>query len=246
MASIKLSISFDRYDSKKVNVNPAQLSNLCSVSSILSYIHVSRACKINSVNRVNHIKVSQFDTELPEVTESNKADSDVVLSPTKGLVKESLIDKNPNFKREVEKGFRVTKKGIKREVGLKFRYRRNGGEREIENLFVGDGELDVNYSAIGSDLSLEQCNAILKRLEKCSDNNTLAFFEWMRSNGKLEQNVSAHSLVLRVLGRREDWDAAETMVQELSSKLGGELDCRVFNTVIYACYKLGRVESGFD
>ena len=244
MASLKLSISFDRYDSKKVNVNPAQLSNLCSASSILSYIHVSRACKINSVSRVNHIKVSRFDTELPEVTESNKADSDIVLSPTKGLVKESLIEKNPNLKREVEKRFQGTKKGVKREAGLKFRYRRNGGEREIENLFVGDGELDVNYSAIGSDLSLRQCNAILKRLEKCSDSKTLVFFEWMRSNGKLEQNVSAHSLVLRVLGRREDWDAAETMVQELSSKLGCELDCRVFNTIIYACYKLGRVELG--
>jgi pentatricopeptide repeat protein len=244
MASLKLSISFDRYDSKKVNVNPAQLSNLCSASSILSYIHVSRACKINSVSRVNHIKVSRFDTELPEVTESNKADSDIVLSPTKGLVKESLNEKNRNLKREVEKRFQGTKKGVKREAGLKFRYRRNGGEREIENLFVGDGELDVNYSAIGSDLSLEQCNAILKRLEKCSDSKTLVFFEWMRSNGKLEQNVSAHSLVLRVLGRREDWDAAETMVRELSSKLGCELDCRVFNTVIYACYKLGRVELG--
>lgn len=245
MASLKLSISFDRYDSKKVNVNPAQLSNLCSVSSILSYLHVSRACKINSVNRVNHIKVSRFDTELPEVTESNIADSDIVLSPTKGLVKESLIEKNPNLKREVEKRFQGTKKGSKREAGLKLRYRRNGGERETENLFVGDGELDVNYSAIGSDLSLEQCNAILKRLEKCSsDSKTLVFFEWMRSNGKLEQNVRAHSLVLRVLGRREDWDAAETMVRELSSKLGCELDCRVFNTVIYACYKLGRVELG--
>jgi pentatricopeptide repeat protein len=243
MASLKLSISFDRYDSKKVNVNPAQLSNLCSASSILGYIHVSRACKINSVSRVNHIKVSRFDTELPEVTESNKADSEIVLSPTKGLVKESLIEKNPNLKREVEKRFQGTKKGVKRGAG-KFRYRRNGGEREIENLFVGDGELDVNYSAIGSDLSLEQCNAILKRLEKCSDSKTLVFFEWMRSNGKLEQNVSAHSLVLRVLGRREDWDAAETMVRELSSKLGCELDCRVFNTVIYACYKLGRVELG--
>lgn len=244
MASLKLSISFDRYDSKKVNVNSAQLSNLCSVSSILSCIHVSRACKINSVNRVNPIKVSRFDTELPEVTESNKADNDIVLSPTKDLVKESLIEKNPSFKRQVEKRFQGTEKGIKREAGLKFRYKRNGGEREIENLFVGDGELDVNYSAIGSDLSLEQCNAILKRLEKCSDSKTLAFFEWMRSNGKLEQNVSAHSLVLRVLGRREDWDAAETMVRELSSKLGCELDCRVFNTVIYACYKLGRVELG--
>uniref|UniRef100_A0A2N9HKQ3 Pentacotripeptide-repeat region of PRORP domain-containing protein n=1 Tax=Fagus sylvatica TaxID=28930 RepID=A0A2N9HKQ3_FAGSY len=244
MASMKLSILLDSYDSKKFTVNPPQPSNWCSVSSIFSYIHVSRVCTINSLNRNTRIKVSRFDTDLPNISESNGVDDDIVLSPTKGMVNESLIEQNPDFEGRVEKRFRGTKKGIKREVGLKYRFRRNGSEREIENLFVDDGELDVNYSGIGSDLSLEHCNAVLKRLEKCSDSKTLEFFEWMRSNGKLEQNVSAYNLVLRVLGRREDWDAAETMVRELCNKLGCELDCRVFNTVIYACCKLRRVELG--
>ena len=244
MASLKLSILLDSYDSKKFTVNPPQPSNWCSVSSIFSYIHVSRVCTINSLNRNTRIKVSRFDTDLPNISESNGVDDDIVLSPTKGMVNESLIEQNPDFEGRVEKRFRGTKKGIKREVGLKYRFRRNGSEREIENLFVDDGELDVNYSGIGSDLSLEHCNAVLKRLEKCSDSKTLEFFEWMRSNGKLEQNVSAYNLVLRVLGRREDWDAAETMVRELCNKLGCELDCRVFNTVIYACCKLRRVELG--
>lgn len=244
MASLKLSILLDSYDSKKFTVNPPQPSNWCSVSSIFSYIHVSRVCTINSLNRNTHIKVSRFDTDLPNISESNGVDDDIVLSPTKGMVNESLIEQNPDFEGRVEKRFRGTKKGIKREVGLKYRFRRNGSEREIETLFVDDGELDVNYSGIGSDLSLEHCNAVLKRLEKCSDSKTLEFFEWMRSNGKLEQNVSAYNLVLRVLGRREDWDAAETMVRELCNKLGCELDCRVFNTVIYACCKLRRVELG--
>ena len=244
MASLKLSILLDSYDSKKFTVNPPQPSNWCSVSSIFSYIHVSRVCTINSLNRNTRIKVSRFDTDLPNISESNGVDDDIVLSPTKGMVNESLIEQNPDFEGRVEKRFRGTKKGIKREVGLKYRFRRNGSEREIENLFVDDGELDVNYSVIGSDLSLEHCNAVLKRLEKCSDSKTLEFFEWMRSNGKLEQNVSAYNLVLRVLGRREDWDAAETMVRELCNKLGCELDCRVFNTVIYACCKLRRVELG--
>ena len=244
MASLKLSILLDSYDSKKFTVNPPQPSNWCSVSSIFSYIHVSRVCTINSLNRNTRIKVSRFDTDLPNISESNGVDDDIVLSPTKGMVNESLIEQNPDFEGRVEKRFRGTKKGIKRVVGLKYRFRRNGSEREIENLFVDDGELDVNYSGIGSDLSLEHCNAVLKRLEKCSDSKTLEFFEWMRSNGKLEQNVSAYNLVLRVLGRREDWDAAETMVRELCNKLGCELDCRVFNTVIYACCKLRRVELG--
>lgn len=222
MASLKLSISLETYDSKKFNVNPPQPLNWCSVSSIFSYIHVSKACTINSLNRVTHIKVSRFETDLPNTSESN------------GFDNESLV----------EKRLLGTKKGIKREVGLKYRFKRYGSEREIENLFVGDGELDVNYSAIGSGLSLEHCNAVLKRLEKCSDSKTLTFFEWMRNNGKLERNVSAYNLVLRVMGRREDWDVAETMVRELSNKFGSELDCRVFNTVIYACCKLGRMELG--
>ncbi|GMY35575.1 pentatricopeptide repeat-containing protein At4g30825, chloroplastic isoform X1 [Fagus crenata] len=244
MASLKLSIWLDSYDSKKFTVNAPLPSNRCSVSSIFTYIHVSRVCTINSLNRNTHIKVSRFETDLPNISESNGVDDDIVLSPTKGMVNESLIEQNSDFEGRVEKRFRGTKKRIKREVGLKYRFRRNGSEREIENLFVDDGELDVNYSAIGSDLSLEHCNAVLKRLEKCSDSKTLEFFEWMRSNGKLEQNVSAYNLVLRVLGRREDWDAAEMMVRELCNKLGCELDCRVFNTVIYACCKLGRVELG--
>jgi hypothetical protein len=33
---------------------------------------------------------------------------------------------------------------------------------------VHDGDLDVSYSVIGSNLSLEKCNDVLKWLEKCS------------------------------------------------------------------------------
>ncbi|KAG2664980.1 hypothetical protein I3760_16G108400 [Carya illinoinensis] len=245
MALLKLSISLDTFDSKKFNVSPAQPSNWCSLYSIFSYIHVSRACasSVNPLNR-KQINVSRFNIELPEISDSNQASKDIVLSSTKGLVNEKVIEQKPDFKHKVGNRFLGSKKGIKREVGLEFRFGRNDTDREIENLFVGDGELDVDYSAIGSDLSLEHCNAILKRLEKCCDRKTMVFFEWMRSNGKLEQNMSAHNIVLRVLGRREDWDAAEAMVRGLSIKLAGELDCRVFNTVIYSFCKLGRAELG--
>ncbi|KAL4326090.1 hypothetical protein GQ457_11G016410 [Hibiscus cannabinus] len=46
------------------------------------------------------------------------------------------------------------------------------------------------------------------------DGNALRFFEWMRRTEKLKENVTAYRLILRVLGRREDWDAAETMVRQ--------------------------------
>ncbi|XWS73125.1 hypothetical protein CRYUN_Cryun02cG0098500 [Craigia yunnanensis] len=66
----------------------------------------------------------------------------------------------------------------------------------------------------------------------------------MRSNGKLESNVTAYRLVLRVLGRREDWDAAEMMVREANGDSGCELNFQLFNTIIYACSKRGLVELG--
>ncbi|KAL4346291.1 hypothetical protein GQ457_17G019960 [Hibiscus cannabinus] len=51
------------------------------------------------------------------------------------------------------------------------------------------------------------------------DGNALRFFEWMRRNEKLKENVTAYRLILRVLGRREDWDAVETMgVVEMGAK----------------------------
>ncbi|KAH8486107.1 hypothetical protein H0E87_027543 [Populus deltoides] len=64
----------------------------------------------------------------------------------------------------------------------------------------------------------------------------------MWSNGKLEKNVNAYNVVFRVVGRREDWDSSERMIREMSESFGSELDCRVFNTLIYSCSKRGNVE----
>ncbi|KAE8654477.1 Pentatricopeptide repeat-containing protein [Hibiscus syriacus] len=66
----------------------------------------------------------------------------------------------------------------------------------------------------------------------------------MRSNGKLEGNMTAYRLVLRVLGQREDWYAAESMVREANGDSSCELNVQVFNTIIYACSKRGLVEMG--
>ncbi|KAF4370404.1 hypothetical protein F8388_016141 [Cannabis sativa] len=181
-----------------------------------SNFHVGRAYTLSSLNRVINIKSKEY------------LHSD--------LVKESIVEQKSNYSG-------ANKKESKREMGSKVGLRRNRWERELENLFVNDGEIDVNYSVIKSDMSLEQCNAVLRRLEGCNDSKTLRFFEWMRINGKLDGNVSAYNLVFRVLGRREDWDTAEKMILELKNDLGCD-DYQIFNTLIYGCCKLGRVGLG--
>ncbi|KAH7546137.1 hypothetical protein FEM48_Zijuj01G0168700 [Ziziphus jujuba var. spinosa] len=231
MASLKISICLDAFDSKR------------SSSKVSSrYLHVTRACIVNSLNRVSH--ASRFRSELSDISELNLINDETTLSRNNDLVHESLVEQNRNFRRQEENRFCSVKKEAKRDVGSKFSLKRNKWERELEVLFVNDGEMDVNYSVIGSDLSLEHCNAILKRLERFSDSKALKFFQWMRSSGKLLGNVSAYNLVFRVLGRREDWDEAERMFREVSTDLSCELNYQIFNTLIYACCKFRRVELG--
>ncbi|XVE63487.1 hypothetical protein DITRI_Ditri07aG0024300 [Diplodiscus trichospermus] len=236
MASLKLSISLDTVDSKKLNfyVNPSLLPNQCSTFSFTSCIHVARAASILCcLTRLKHIRVSRFETEFSNISESNPVDRDTLFSS-----KNDLVNESKKFV-EGQKG-RNSKKGIKKNVG----FRRNSNEIEREEFFVyNDSGLDVNYSAIKPDLNLERCNSILKRLERSNDGNALRFFEWMGRNGKLERNVTAYRLVLRVLGRREDWDEAEMMVRQANGS-GCELNFQVFNTIIYACSKKGFVELG--
>lgn len=228
MASLKLSVSLDTVDSKKLNfyANPFHLPDQSSNFSFTSCIHVTRASSLlTSLTRFKHIRVSGFETE------PNPVDSDTLFSSENDLV-------NGN-KKKVQN----PKKGIQTNLG----FRRNGNETEREEIFVynNNGGLDVDYSCVKPDLKLERCNSILKRLEKSNnDSNALRFFEWMRSNGKLERNVTAYRLALRVLGRTGDWDAAETLVRRANDDSGCELNFQVFNTIIYACSKKGFVELG--
>lgn len=231
MASIRLCISLE---SNKTNIS------VCSCC----YLIVPRNCTVNSQRRVVHVKVSRFHSELSGVSEVNQISDEVALSSNNGLVKENFIKQMPNYRRQVERRFRGAKREIEREVGSKVGLRSNKWERELENVFVNSGELDVDYSVIDFDLSLEHCNSILKRLERFSDSKTMIFFEWMRSNGKLEGNVQAYNLVFRVLGRIKDWDTAKNMILEMSTELGCELNYQIFNTLIYACCKFGHVEMG--
>ncbi|KAI3866690.1 hypothetical protein MKW92_041852 [Papaver armeniacum] len=89
------------------------------------------------------------------------------------------------------------------------------------------------------DSTVGHCNFILKQLECCNDEKALSFFEWMRINGKLKDNVVAYNVALKVLGRKEDWVAVEGLLQQVISDSGNRLSFQVFNTLIYACFRKG-------
>uniref|UniRef100_A0A7N0T5N1 Pentatricopeptide repeat-containing protein n=1 Tax=Kalanchoe fedtschenkoi TaxID=63787 RepID=A0A7N0T5N1_KALFE len=128
-------------------------------------------------------------------------------------------------------------------ASTKFSFRsgrkKDAGFRRVVTHFDGD-----DFSALSADLSLETCNAILKKLESGEDpGKALGFFEWMRGNGKLDSNAVAYNLVLRVLSRRRDWVQAENLIKEMWSS-GFELDHQPYNTLIYAASKKGLVDMG--
>ncbi|KAK8655092.1 hypothetical protein V6N13_107684 [Hibiscus sabdariffa] len=241
MASLKLPLSLESIDPKKLNfyVNPSCLPDQCSGFSFTNCFHVTRAASLlGSLTRLKHIRVSRFETEPSNVPEPSPVDRDTLFSS-----KNEFVNENPELFEGQEGQNR--KKGVKRNVGFESGFRRNSNGVERGNFFVcRNSGLDVNYSAITPDLKLEFCNSILERLEKSNDGNALRFFEWMRRNGKLEGNVTAYRLVLRVLGRREDWAAAETMVRQANGDSRCQLNFQVFNTIIYSCSKRGVVEMG--
>lgn len=84
----------------------------------------------------------------------------------------------------------------------------------------------------------------MKGFERGYDSKVMKFFEWMRSKGKLKGNVKVYNLVLRVLGRRGDWGAAEKLIEEMKFELYCEFDFRVFNIIIYVCFKKGFMNIG--
>lgn len=188
-------------------------------------------------------KKTSFSLKSPDRSSSSSLSSCVHLHRACAFASLSasddvLVDGNRNSRFEPGKRVRGGKKVMKREIEIDLKY------RYIDKFFVCGDDFDVNYSSIGVDLSVEHCNAILKTLEKRSDSKTLVFFEWMRSNGKLEHNIGAYNVVIRVLSRRKEWDTAEKVIQEMRVKFGTELNYQVFNTLIYACFKQRIVHLG--
>ncbi|XP_077222391.1 tetratricopeptide repeat (TPR)-like superfamily protein [Tasmannia lanceolata] len=151
----------------------------------------------------------------------------------------SYVDNELGVKRAIPE---KASKSSSRKTGQSAVYRRNDGE----SVSYVDNVLEESLSAIRPESSVEHCNSLLKKLEHSGNDKTLSFFEWMRRNGKLKENITAYNLALRVLGRNGDWSRAEALLQEMTTESHCELNFQVFNTLIYACYKKGLAKQGTE
>ncbi|XP_022882824.1 pentatricopeptide repeat-containing protein At4g30825, chloroplastic isoform X1 [Olea europaea var. sylvestris] len=261
MSSLKLPVSLDNssYESKKrFDVKSLRLHSICSFSG---YVNIHGAFFVNPICKLKHVRVSRIDTECHETSEENLVnfstlDKDVASDRDLGLESQDFYGGFQKGRVNVCKTSRGAKT-VKKNTELRANFRKNVKKNEkeekpmivheairVDNTLEGKNLVDFDVSSLGHELSSERCNVLLKQFEKGSDNKALSFFKWMRSNGKLTQNVIAYNLILRVLGRTEDWDGAEAMIKEMVSDSSCELNCQVFNTLIYVCYKRGLVELG--
>nr|GMC63311.1 pentatricopeptide repeat-containing protein At4g30825, chloroplastic [Ipomoea batatas] len=263
MASFKLSLSLDNsFESKKLNnfrVNSLQLTDRCCFPPFSGYINLTGAFVVNPICNLNPIRVCRTFTDVSDKSELVLEDN-VIGSPSEDLGNEGSALERSNSKSDFRKGrFDIWKKRFKsaKKVSNDLNTRRSFRRKDCElgnELHVriespecevnSENVIDFDVNVIRLDLSLEECNAELKLLEKCSDRKALKFFEWMKINGKLKQNITAYDLIFRVLGRREDWDGAEAVIKEMFSESGCEINYQVFNTLIYSCQKKGLVELG--
>ncbi|KAK7327772.1 hypothetical protein VNO77_21863 [Canavalia gladiata] len=156
-----------------------------------------------------------------------------------------LPEANLNSKPQLWSSKRVPKANRESGAHLKFSYlTKNIAPPNTDTLFLPDA--DVDFSSLGAELNTQHCNEILKRLEENTNEyaKTLSFFEWMGRTGKLERNAGAYNIVIRLLSRREDWEAAEKLIMLMRTHFGSELSFHVFNTLIYACCKRNLVQLG--
>ncbi|KAF6144773.1 hypothetical protein GIB67_016847 [Kingdonia uniflora] len=184
----------------------------------LGYVQIIGVCNVTSFSkfRVSRLSSSAEPVELSEPVE------------------EILVRKQKPY----------GKKRIGRNLWKRFQK----NDKEQEPPFVYNGNIGVEdvIASVTQDTSVEQCSIIMKLLDSSNDNDrTLRFFEWMRNNGKLKENLTVYNLALRALARKGNWEVAETLLQELTATSSGfDINFQVFNTLIYACYKQGLAELG--
>ncbi|KAI3496101.1 hypothetical protein L1887_38451 [Cichorium endivia] len=241
MASIKCCVHLDSYDAKKLN-SVLQFSDR---GLIFAFTNVTN----NSFSKLKQVRVSKLDTELSDVSQSNSFDRPVDLSD------QNVVSRSPKLYGEFRKG----KRSIwKRLDGMKNVAKDSKAMHDSTNEIKSEHEIgssDVLYenddtfyeklSSNGPESSLHHCNFILEKLENSGrDDEALKFFKWMRINGKLNHNMNAYKLALRVLGRRQDWEEAEMLIQQMQTESSCELTFHIFNTLIFSCYKRGLVTAG--
>ncbi|KAL2936464.1 hypothetical protein RDABS01_011878 [Bienertia sinuspersici] len=196
---------------------------------------------------MQHVKASRFDSELVDSSLKVGQVDGSVGSFESDIGGENLVSMNKKSSWHSKLGAGNERKRFRggREV-RKGKWVSNRDPLGNPNQGEKDDchELDVGNYSIGPESSKGFCNKILKGLETVEDSNAMRFFDWMRSNGKLEGNMIAYNLALRVLGRKGDWDAAKKLIEEIRLDSGCELQFQVFNTIIYACSKKGLVDIG--
>lgn len=240
MASINCYTHLDTYESKK----PNSLIPFSDRGLIFAFTCVTNY----AFSKFKHPRVSKLDTT--DVLQFTTVDRPVDLNDA------NVVLRNRKLYGELKKG----KRSIwKRLDGLKNVNKSNNNSRnEIMNdkdIVIDDDNVDVllendvvfyeKLVCTSVESSLGECNFVLEKLENDGhDEEVLRFFEWMRGNGKLMKNVNAYKLVLRVLGRRQDWERAEGLIEEMEMESCCELSFNVFNTVIYACHRKGIVGVG--
>ncbi|PIA31843.1 hypothetical protein AQUCO_04800025v1 [Aquilegia coerulea] len=222
-ASFKIFSAKDIYESPK-SVIFANFDRTCSIGCIQLQVTFG-SCYVNPFTRLKPISFSRLSlslssTDLVDLSESGNQDS----------IEKEVLNLKGNNKKNIWKRFRDGDV-LKTQTISKTPFRKNNKEQEQDNV------PSFCFNGRKIDTSVEYCNSILKQLEQCNDDKTVSFFEWMRSNGKLKDNVTAYNFVLRVLGRKEDWDASEMLIRELITELGSQLNYQVFNTLIYSSYK---------
>ncbi|CAA0821106.1 Pentatricopeptide repeat-containing protein -chloroplastic [Striga hermonthica] len=243
MASLKLPFSPDNnpFESKKL-ISALYSSNFASSSLFSGYVCTSGAIYVKPFCKLKHYRVARLKDEPSNTSEAN---SDGILTDSRRNVADegNLTTESQDF---LDKG-RVNT--WRRSRGAK---RVRGSTKSSSSVYKNVSRYkkressmdDLDFDSIRPELSSRQCNLILQQLERSDDSKALRFFEWMKVNGKLRRNSPACNLILRVLGRKSDWDGAEALVKEMVSDLDCELTFRVFNTLIYACYKSGLVGWG--
>ncbi|PIN02098.1 hypothetical protein CDL12_25390 [Handroanthus impetiginosus] len=264
MASLKLSVSLDNnsYESNKQNFAYSSLK-FASKSLFSGYVSSNGGLIVKPICKLKHIGISRLKNKFPESSEC-RLDGNPVDNRKKYVASDdNLILESPDFHGEFDKGrvniwkkFRGTKT-VRKNTRGGFNVQRNGNRYKRDEksmvfyqndaagkLLDGTTTLDVDFDDVHHGLSSDRCNLILEQLEKSNDIKALRFFEWMKVNGKLKKNVTAYNLILRVLGRKADWDRAEVAIKEMLSDSRCELNYQIFNTLIYACYKSGLVDLG--
>ncbi|CAI9098728.1 OLC1v1035422C1 [Oldenlandia corymbosa var. corymbosa] len=266
MASLKLSVSLDNSSTKpNCTVNSFRVLGQFSISLFPGTCGV---CTVKPFCNLQPIKVSQVLTEFSDDSELSSVElvsvDSVISHSSSDVVSETSNSKRSSFKGSSRKSsvrvwrrFRNVKK-LRKDSNLSSISCENsgggsgdGGTGSIANKYVLinsllDNEIaeDFDLSTLESELSLERCNAILKQLENSDDDKAFRFFEWMKENGRLRNNLDAYNLIFRVLGRKGDWYRAEKMIEEIIMESGCELNCQIFNTIIYACHKGGLTDLG--